>query len=216
MIMKLRQIIPLISVVVIAALVGLIVNFYSEPINQPIPEPSISIAVVPDHGSQAPSPESSPSIIGHDESSQLEASSSEFQALNASLQSADNASSTPDPDSVQITAPNGIIQATIATSSAAQNQGLGDRDSLPLSQGMIFVFSKKGSYGFWMRDMRFALDIVWIGADKKVIGVSPHVSPLSYPDLLLPPSPVLYVLEINAGQAKRYGIIVGTKLDFNY
>lgn len=113
-----------------------------------------------------------------------------------------------------LSAPGDIIHALVATSTADQEKGLGDRDSLPIDQGMFFIFSTPGSYGFWMKDMRFSLDMVWIGADKTVAGVTSSISPETYPNLFLPPHPISYVLELNAGQAEKLGIATGTALVF--
>ena len=133
---------------------------------------------------------------------------------STSLQSSSSTSTASSSQFLDITVPNGVIHALVATSSADQEKGLGDRDSLPMDQGMLFIFPEQGSYGFWMKDMRFSLDMVWIGADKKVAGVASDISPSTYPDLFLPPYPISYVLELNAGQAKKYAIATGTALGF--
>jgi uncharacterized membrane protein (UPF0127 family) len=113
-----------------------------------------------------------------------------------------------------IQAPQGIIKAEIATSSEALEQGLSGRVSLPQNQGMLFVFSQVGNRGFWMRNMSFPIDIVWINKDKVVVGVSANVDPSSYPNLFFPPSPIKYVLELNAGYANKNGITASTTLTF--
>lgn len=79
---------------------------------------------------------------------------------------------------------------------------------------MIFPFSMPGKYGFWMQNMNFPLDIIWIDASKKVVGMNSNLSPDTYPSVFLPPSDISYVLEINSGSAKNFGIATGTKLVF--
>ncbi len=111
-------------------------------------------------------------------------------------------------------APRGIIQVLIASSSAEREQGLSGRGILPTSTGMLFIFPSPGQFGFWMKDMTFPLDFVWIGAHKKVVSVMPGISPATYPSVFYPPSPVLYVLELDSGGAKQWGIATGTKLVF--
>ena len=113
-----------------------------------------------------------------------------------------------------IQAPQGIIKAEIATSSIALEQGLSGRISLPTNQGMLFVFPKVASRGFWMRNMSFPIDIIWINKDKVVIGVESNVDPSSYPHMYFPPSPIQYVLELNAGYANKNGITASTTLTF--
>ncbi len=111
-------------------------------------------------------------------------------------------------------APKKSIEIMIATSSADHEKGLGERDSLGKDSGMLFVFPNAGVFGFWMKGMRFPIDIVWIDANKRVVGVAPGVSVGSYPDVFYPPSNILFTLELNSGGAKDSGIATGTKLVF--
>jgi uncharacterized membrane protein (UPF0127 family) len=102
----------------------------------------------------------------------------------------------------------------MAATDAAREQGLSDRTSLPKDSGMLFVFPNAGVYGFWMKDMHFPLDIVWIGADKKVYGVVPGVTPETFPEIFYPPVDILYVLELPAGSAADHAMATGTLLSF--
>lgn len=115
---------------------------------------------------------------------------------------------------ISITAPAGVIQSLVATSSADLQKGLSQRFFLPADQGMLFVFDEVGSHGFWMKDTLIPLDMVWIKSDKTVVGVTPNVMPDSYPQTFLPPEPISYVLELNAGAAEKFGIATGTPLTF--
>ena len=101
----------------------------------------------------------------------------------------------------------------IASTAPARAQGLSGRDGLPENGGMLFVFPSAGKYGFWMKDMKFVLDLVWIHGDH-VVGVTENVLPESGRTIFTltsyyPPEPVERVLEIPAGAVKRYGIAVG-------
>lgn len=118
------------------------------------------------------------------------------------------------PAVARIRAPEGVIKAVVASTSAEQEKGLGGRPALPADQGMLFPFQAAGAYGFWMKDMRFSLDIVWISSDKRVIGLIPGLSPATYPDIFYPPAPVEYVLELDSGGAAAHGIATGTQLVF--
>lgn len=113
-----------------------------------------------------------------------------------------------------IKAPKGLIRATVASTTEDEEKGLGGRDSMPEDQGMLFVFDNPGIYSFWMKDMQFSLDMVWIGQDKKVVGIASDISPSTYPDVFMADSAILYVLELNSGAAERFGISTGTKLEF--
>jgi uncharacterized membrane protein (UPF0127 family) len=80
---------------------------------------------------------------------------------------------------------------------------------------MFFVFKTKAKHGFWMPDMNFPIDIVWI-TDGRIVGISADVSnnfnPLD-PVYYYPPVPVEYVLEVNAGFMARHGLEVGSSVE---
>jgi uncharacterized membrane protein (UPF0127 family) len=116
--------------------------------------------------------------------------------------------------STLIQTPKGALTAEIADTDDLREQGLSGRGALPKDSAMLFVFPSAGAYGFWMKDMTFPLDMVWIGADKRVSGVASGISPDTYPEIFYPPSPVLYVLELDSGEAARHLIATGTKLVF--
>jgi uncharacterized membrane protein (UPF0127 family) len=115
---------------------------------------------------------------------------------------------------VSIYFPQGSVYARIATSSADLERGLSGTSSLSEDEGMLFVFDIIGERGFWMRDMAYPIDIVWINSDKTVIGISSDIDPGTYPNIFFPPGPVKYVLELNAGFAEENKIATGTPLTF--
>lgn len=90
-------------------------------------------------------------------------------------------------------------------------RGLSGRAALAPQEGMLFLFEAPAIQSFWMKDMRFAIDIVWIH-DGKIVGISPDLPP---PDerLDLPrfhsPVPCDVVLEVRAGAARRWGLALG-------
>lgn len=115
---------------------------------------------------------------------------------------------------ISINTPKGIISSNIANTNDSREQGLSGVKNLNPDSGLLFVFPSKSTYGFWMKDMNFALDIVWINEFKEVVGVSANVLPSTYPDVFYPPTDVKYVLETNAGTAEKFGLKKGIKLDF--
>ena len=111
------------------------------------------------------------------------------------------------------------IEVEVATTSEQSERGLGNRDTLAPDAGMMFDLHVTRSISFWMKGMRFALDMVWIGDDKRVVAITADVPPQpDVPDDQLlfysPGAPVRYVLELNAGAAKRIGIATGAQLSF--
>lgn len=93
--------------------------------------------------------------------------------------------------------------------------GLMNRPALGVDKGMLFVFNSPGSHAFWMKNMLFALDMLWLAADGTIVSVADHVPPcLSGQDCaaINPDKISSYVLEINAGDAQRLGFNTGKRL----
>lgn len=115
---------------------------------------------------------------------------------------------TPQLKSIELDGQELIVE--LATTPAQKTAGLGGRPGLPQNQGLLFVFDKPEFYSFWMKDMRFPIDIIWIGADGRVISVEPNISPDTFPQKFTPPIPARYILEVNTGFAEQYAIGPGT------
>ena len=113
-----------------------------------------------------------------------------------------------------------VFKVDVADDAAERAQGLSGRDPLPDDGGMLFVYQDPVVPGFWMRQMRFPLDFVWIGEDCEVVDVTPNVpapepgTPESELMLYRPSAPILYNLEVNAGTAAKHGIEVGDAVRF--
>ena len=116
------------------------------------------------------------------------------------------------PKSTLIRAPKNTFHVAIADTDELQQKGLSGHDPLGEDGGMLFVFDRPAAYGFWMKDMNFPIDIVWLNADKKVLTVDAAVDPSTYPSIYYPPSPAKYVLEVGANQASAAGIHSDTQL----
>ena len=101
------------------------------------------------------------------------------------------------------------IPVEIADMNTERIQGLSGRDSLTAGFGILFVFEKSDMHGFWMKDMKFPIDIIWISDDWRVVAMEKKVSPDTFPFIFYPPVPAKYVLELNAGEAEKLGIEPG-------
>jgi uncharacterized membrane protein (UPF0127 family) len=99
-----------------------------------------------------------------------------------------------------------------ADTEAARELGLSGRASLSPGSGMLFVFDGEEERGFWMKDMRFSIDIIWADTKGRVVTIAADVSPDSYPQTFYPTSPAHYALEVPAGFAKAHAIAIGTKI----
>lgn len=101
------------------------------------------------------------------------------------------------------------ILVTVAETEKERREGLSGRATLPPNEGMLFIFSTPGMYGFWMKDMAFPIDILWLDSDKKIMTIKKNVSPSTYPEVLYPEGDALYVLELPAGFADAHGVALG-------
>lgn len=106
------------------------------------------------------------------------------------------------------------LKVEIATTQAEQEIGLSERECIDDSEAMLFIFEQPGHYNFWMKDMNFPIDIVWIDEAKRVIELTENVQPASYPDTFTSSKASKYVLEVGAGRAGQLGLTVGQNLDF--
>lgn len=107
-----------------------------------------------------------------------------------------------------------IAKLEVVRSPEALEQGLGGRDHLASDRAMLFELPDASKNCFWMKDMRFALDIVWLDADKRIIAIAPDLQPRSYPQSYCAPLNSPHVIELNAGQANRYHLAVGQQLSW--
>ena len=98
-----------------------------------------------------------------------------------------------------------------------QIKGLSFRESLPENQGMVFVLPDELIPRFWMKEMNFPIDMVWVSKDKKVIDWKENALPCETEPcpLFSPKEKIAFVLEVNSGFMQKNGIQVGEKLEFN-
>jgi len=101
------------------------------------------------------------------------------------------------------------VLVELARSRAERIRGLSGRQSLASDSGLLFVFEEPGPQGIWMKEMNFAIDIVWLNKEGVVVHIEAWVSPESYPDVFESPEPAQYVLEMNAGSVDNLGLMVG-------
>lgn len=107
-----------------------------------------------------------------------------------------------------------IIDVELARTDAQRELGLSGHKPLADNQGMLFVFDAPGQYGFWMKDMLYPLDIIWISAGHNIVHMEKDLSPGSYPKVFTPPEYSQYVLEVNAGVSDKNGWREGDAVKF--
>jgi uncharacterized membrane protein (UPF0127 family) len=107
--------------------------------------------------------------------------------------------------------------ADLAVTQDQQTKGLAVRNQMNEGEGMLFVFQYPSRQSFWMKDMKFPIDIIWLDANRSVVYIVPNLEPCpsrgNCPGYL-PDRDSLYVLETAAGFSHRHNVTVGTKANF--
>lgn len=106
------------------------------------------------------------------------------------------------------------ITVDIAKTAVDRARGLSGRDAICETCGMLFVFDDMGMRHFWMKEMLFDIDVVWI-VDDRIIGLAEHVSHSAQDrSVFASPGPVNRVVELPSGYIADHGISVGQKVTY--
>lgn len=97
---------------------------------------------------------------------------------------------------------------------ATQARGLSGRLSLANNHAMLFEFDTSDKHCFWMKDMFFSLDIIWLDEQKRVVYTQENLSPETYPNSYCPPESARYVVEVKAGTVAEAGLKLGDHINF--
>jgi uncharacterized protein len=106
------------------------------------------------------------------------------------------------------------LSAELALTERQQQEGLSGRLSMGRDYGMLFAFPEPTQPSFWMKDMFFPVDILWIDDQFTVVSFNEVVRPATYPVTYTPSTPVRYVLEVNAGWVKANDVDIGSTVSF--
>ena len=98
------------------------------------------------------------------------------------------------------------IKVTVADTPEEREQGLSGWAGLGEDEGMLFIFPEDGYPAFWMKDMKFAIDILWSSSEGVVVDMRQDVSPETYPTAFAPRSEARYVLELPAGYTEVHQV----------
>jgi uncharacterized membrane protein (UPF0127 family) len=121
------------------------------------------------------------------------------------------------PAVVPLTLPSGkVLQAEVMVDDEDRAMGLMFRASLPADRGLLFVFEESGFHGFWMKNCKFPIDMVWLDEGRRVVHVAEKVPPCAAEPcpVYAPMQRARYVVELNAGQARREKAVVGALVSF--
>ena len=115
--------------------------------------------------------------------------------------------------------PKGVsIPVEVSDTPEKRSLGLGKRDKLEKGWGMLFVFEKRIPHSFWMKNMRFPIDIIWLD-NQRIVELAENVPPPQEgesPKVMEPRFPSNFVLEIESGRARALGLKVGQMLSYQF
>jgi uncharacterized membrane protein (UPF0127 family) len=106
-----------------------------------------------------------------------------------------------------------VVRVEIASTDADRARGLMFRTDLPPDHGMIFVFPSTEVHGFWMHNTLIALDMIFLGEDRGVVGVVANAAPRTDTSRSVG-KPSRYVVEVSAGDAAAHAVGPGTQAAF--
>ncbi len=121
------------------------------------------------------------------------------------------------PEVIPLTLPSGkLLQVEVMVKDEDRAMGVMFRPSLPQERGLLFVFQDADFHGFWMKNCKFPIDMVWLDAERRVVHVAEAVPPCPKDPCptYQPLRKARYVLEVNAGQARREKATLGAELRF--
>ena len=111
------------------------------------------------------------------------------------------------------------ITAILALTPEEQSTGLAIKETMKENEGMLFVFDTPKKYSFWMKDMKFPIDIIWADPTGKIVHIEKNLQPCIF---LLPCASYspnidsLYVLEVVSNFTSKYNIKIGDQIESDF
>ncbi len=109
------------------------------------------------------------------------------------------------------------FSVTLAETLKEKQIGLSETRVLLEDEGMFFVYSNPTQASFWMKEMNFSIDIIWIDENLEIIGVEKNLEPCQNEKVckvFYSPQEILYILEINSGLSEDYDFELGDRIFF--
>jgi uncharacterized protein len=109
------------------------------------------------------------------------------------------------------------LKAIIADTATKRMIGLMYRKSMANSECMLFIFDNEGRTPIWMRSMQFAIDVIWLDVQKKVVGIETNLKPATGFDFRTygPNKNSKYIIELNNGFVAKNKIKITSKINFS-
>lgn len=106
------------------------------------------------------------------------------------------------------------VKLEVAATDSQRVLGLSGRQSMDRDTGLLFDFGKPDEYCMWMKDMNFALDMIWLNEEKEIVHIEESVTPDTYPKSFCGPGSARYVVEVNKDVIKSADLHVGQTIRF--
>lgn len=94
----------------------------------------------------------------------------------------------------------------IADDDRTRTQGLSGTSDIASDEAMVFIFDSNSRHGIWMKDMNYAIDVVWLDESRRVVDYVVDVTPDSYPRTFQPKEDARYIVELKSGTVRAKGI----------
>ncbi len=107
-----------------------------------------------------------------------------------------------------------LVQAEVVVKQEDRSRGLKYRTILPEGKGMLFIFQEEAEHPFWMQNTLIPLDMIFISASKKVVGIIHNATPRDETSRSVG-VPSLYVLEVPGGYCAKHKVSSGSQVSFD-
>lgn len=104
------------------------------------------------------------------------------------------------------------IKLEIADTPEERARGFADYEYLPDETGFLYIFDGPDFYSFWLKDVTFPIDIVWVGYYHDIVDMATYLTPQTYPTIFGPKRPARYILILPAGAAEEYSLGIGDEI----
>jgi len=118
---------------------------------------------------------------------------------------------------IRIYFPDGFsATAELAVSDEQRARGLMFREKINEDQAMLFIFEEEDIHSFWMKNMRFAIDILWLDGQRRIVHIESRVPPCTQEPCpsYIPSAAAAYVLEVQAGFVEAHGLRLYDRVEF--
>ncbi|MDO8675821.1 MAG: DUF192 domain-containing protein [Candidatus Omnitrophota bacterium] len=119
---------------------------------------------------------------------------------------------------VQVCAANVCVNVEVVSGKEDTQRGLQGRKGLGHNRGMLFVFERDDRHRFWMKDMKFPLDILWLDSSGGIVAVGENLPPCPADPCPVygPPANARYVLEVSAGFSRAHDLKPGVRVSIHH